>query len=115
MTRPIRQVGVVAALAVLALSGCASSIDADDPHTEHTEAWTELDGLLTAALTTIGGEWGRLDSGATPCGRLFGTGAQAPLGRTGHDAPLERQQAVADEIVTQWAAQNVTASVGVDR
>jgi hypothetical protein len=113
MTRPVGRVSVIAGLVVLALSSCTPSINMEDPHMEYREAWTELDNLLSAAQNTIGGEWESLDSGARSCSLPLGAGAQAPLGRTGQGVPLERQESVADEIVAQWAAQDVTASVGV--
>jgi hypothetical protein len=112
MTRLTWRVSALAGLAVFALSSCASSIDAEDPITDHTEAWTELDKRFLAVQGAVGGEWEYLDGGARPCERGLGTGAQSPLGRTGQGVPLERQQDLVDEVVAQWTAADLPPQVG---
>jgi hypothetical protein len=95
--RRVRNAATGVVVTALLLTGCTST--EKDPAMNHTEAWAELDAVLTAAQNAVGGEWEIADSGAEACTLPSGeTGARYVLGRYGAGLPKDQLQPVIDTI-----------------
>jgi hypothetical protein len=58
-----RVLTILTGILVLALSGCSR---AEDPHIDHTEAMSELNGLFEITQDAAGGEWEAGNDGRNP-------------------------------------------------
>jgi hypothetical protein len=79
---------------------------------DHREARDELDAVLVAAQSAIGGQWEIADSGAEACTLPSGkTGARYVLARFGDGVPADQAQPAIGTIVEVWSEATFAPSV----
>ena len=88
----------------LVLSGCSPAVQrGKNPKMDYPQAQAELAKLYALAQDAVGGSWEYTELGADVCGLPSGAkGAQTGGVSYGPGVPLDRQQAIIDQVVAAW-------------